>query len=148
MKSKLALVIACALPFSAMANQQYGDWVFDDGLKSYVSKEIVYGMASGLIKPYENKEMQFGVYINYETCHVKEGVPEPFGAIMVVGDYHEFKVQCLGKNKAVLFPADPMVSEKILDTMITSGNVCLSDSSAKLCFSGNGVKDVVAKVKS
>lgn len=142
MKNKLALAIALMLPFSAMAATQYGDWTYNEKLNAYATTEIVYKASQGLIKKNKDGSLQFGIHVPYETCYVDERVPEPLGTLVVVGGYYDFKIQCLGKNEAVIFSQETGVNESIIQALVKNGNVCLSDNTGKLCFSGKGVKDI------
>ncbi|MEJ6520626.1 hypothetical protein PQI64_12790 [Shewanella bicestrii] len=142
---KKLLLLAALLSAPLMASET--DWVKTDDPRVFTSLDIVSGKLTAMIKTYSNG-VRFGLFLPYEKCYVAESYSEPFTRLIVVGGYHNFKMQCLGKNKAVVFADDESVNEQIIDSLINDGNVCLTiedgSESVKMCFSGKGVKEIKA----
>lgn len=139
------ILMAVLLSTQPMASET--DWVKTEDPKVFTSLDIVSGKLTAMIKTYSNG-IRFGLFLPYEKCYVAESYSEPFTSLIVVGGYHNFKMQCLGKNKAVVFADDENVNEQIIESLINDGNVCLTiedgSESVKMCFSGKGVKEIKA----
>lgn len=118
-------------------------WTYDSATKAFLSYDIVGQQVQAMVKLYKNGDMRFGIYLPYDQCFVSEKYPEPFGSLYVLDNYEEFKLQCLGVKRAVVFPSDNNVSDGIIDTLKTNGNVCLIVSDAnKMCFLGEGINNL------
>lgn len=140
-KLKLLLMSVALMSFNSVAETRSGDWIFDDELKAYTSTDVVHGGAVGMLRINKEKEL-FGLFLPYDQCFVKEGYSEPLGQILVLGGYQDFRLQCLGKSKAVVYPQDEYVTTSIISSLIDNGNICLTVEETKICFSGNGVKEL------
>ena len=142
MMKKLILLMAL-ISSPLMASES--DWVKSEEANVYTSLDIVSGKLSAMIKTYKEGVLRFGLFLPYEKCYVAESYTEPFARLIVVGGYHDFKLQCLGKNKAVVYTEDD-INSQIIEALIKDGNVCLTidgtDESIKMCFSGKGVKEL------
>lgn len=143
---KKLLLLAALLTSPLMASET--DWFKNEELNAFTSVDIVSGNITAMVKPRNNGTVGFGLFLPYDKCYVAESYSEPFTRLIVVGGYHNFKMQCLGKNKAVVFADDESVNEQIIDSLINDGNVCLTiedgSESVKMCFSGKGVKEIKA----
>ncbi|MGI2138511.1 hypothetical protein [Shewanella baltica] len=141
MKKLILLIALISSPLMASES----DWVKSEQDNVYTSLDIVSGKLSAMIKTYKEGVLRFGLFLPYDKCYVPESYTEPFASLRVVGGYHDFKLQCIGEKKAVIY-SDDNVNEKIINTLINDGNVCLtidgSDESMKMCFSGKGVKEL------
>lgn len=142
---KKLLLLAALLSAPVVASET--DWVKNEELNAFTSVDIVSGNITAMIKPRSNGTLGFGLFLPYEKCYVAESYSEPFGSLIVVGAYQDFKLQCLDKNKAVIFP-DESVTSMIIDALIDNGNVCVTldatGEAMKMCFSGKGVKEIKA----
>ncbi|WP_366664710.1 hypothetical protein [Vibrio hepatarius] len=141
-KLKLILIAMALISSNVLASGNYGDWSFDEELNAYTSKEIVYNRLTGMMKINSDKTLKFGMFLPYDQCFVAEGYSEPLGSIFVLGQFQDFRLQCIGKSKAVVFANDNNVSSTIVQSMIKDGNICLTLEESKICFSGNGVKEL------
>ncbi|WP_233007172.1 hypothetical protein [Rheinheimera faecalis] len=147
---KKLMLIAALVSLPLMASES--DWSRTDEPNVYTSSDIVNGKLNAMIKTYKDGSVRFALYLPYEKCYVAESYSEPFGSLMVLGVHHDFRLQCLGKNQAVVYPNDA-VNGQIIDALIKDGNVCLTvdgtDDSVKMCFSGKGVRELkeLAKAK-
>ncbi|SEH73071.1 hypothetical protein SAMN05660691_01087 [Rheinheimera pacifica] len=147
---KKLMLIAALISSPIMAGES--DWAQTDQPNVYTSLDIVSGKLSAMIKTYKDGSLRFGLFLPYEKCYVAESYTEPFASLIVVGGHHDFKLQCLGKNKAVVY-SDDAVNVEIINALIKDGNVCLTieeaGDSVKMCFSGKGVKELkeLARVK-
>lgn len=144
---KLLLLIMVLLSSNSFANVQYGDWIKNDSLEAFMSKDLVNGEISALLKPRKTGDLTFGFFINDESCLFLEAASEPYNSLLVVGEYSEFKYQCIGKNQAVIFPSSDYVSNRIVDVLINHGNVCIKENRDKYCFSGKGVSQIKSNIK-
>lgn len=125
------------------------EWTKNDELGAYTSPDIVNGNLNAMIKTYGDGGLRFGLFLPYDKCYVAESYPEPFAELFVLGDYHEFKLQCIGKSKAVVYPNDD-VGNQIIETLIKHDNVCIilndGKDTIKMCFSGDGVNEIKSSI--
>lgn len=126
----------------------FGDWFESpDFPGSFQSFDIVNNVLTAMVKPMGNGVLNFGIYLPYDGCYVDEEYSEPFGQMLVLGQPQDFRLQCLGKKKSIIFANDPDVTKGIVDTLLKNGNICMTPEgadSSKMCFSGSGLNKIKA----
>ncbi|MEZ8054337.1 hypothetical protein [Vibrio atlanticus] len=144
MKKSALLIALISSPLFA------SDWVKSEDLNTYTSPDIVSGNLNAMIKTYEDGSLRFGLFLPYEKCYVSESYAEPFTDLYVLGGRHEFKLQCIGKNQAIVYSSND-VNKQIIDTLVRRDNLCLTiedgKDSVKMCFSGSGVAEIQSSSK-
>lgn len=141
MKALIVLFVVLFMPLKALSSE--GVWKYNEKRRAFLSTDLVGNNVQAMVRLFKDGDMRFGLFLPYDQCFVSEGFPEPFGELYVLGGYQEFKLQCLGARQAVVFPSDNTVSDGIIDSLKTNGNVCLIvDEDNKMCFSGEGIKDL------
>ncbi|WP_447077693.1 hypothetical protein [Shewanella algae] len=145
MKKLILMSALVSLPVIA----DYGDWVKTTEDRTFTTPDIVNGKVKAIIKTYKDGVLRFALPLSHDSCYVKESYSEPFGTMLVVGNYQNFRLQCIGKKEAVVFADDNSVNAEIINSLVNSGNVCLTindnNESVKMCFSGKGVKEMQAE---
>ncbi|MGD8172158.1 hypothetical protein ACQEXU_10890 [Vibrio sp. TRT 21S02] len=141
-KLKLLLMSVALMSFNVVAEDKFGNWSFDQDFNAYTSTEIVHKKMTGMLKIGSDKTLKFGMFLPYDQCYVSEGYSEPLGKILVLGQYQDFRLQCIGESQAVVFANEINVSDAIIRSMVKDGNICLTIEENKFCFSGNGVKEL------
>ncbi|MFV0448016.1 MAG: hypothetical protein ACK5MF_06090 [Vibrio sp.] len=138
-------------PKEEIKQTQFGDWFESpDFPGSYMSFDIVGQVLTAMVKPKADGTLNFGIYFLYDGCYVDEDYSKPFGQILVLGQPQDFRLQCLGKKKSIIYASNPDVTQGIVDTLLDNGNVCMTPEGAgtnKMCFSGTGLKEIKALQK-
>lgn len=155
MKSKLLILLMLLTGYSATASasdkSDFGDWFESpDFPGSYMTFDIVSEVFTAMVKPKPDGDLNFGIYFPYDGCYVDEEYSEPFGQMLVLGQPQDFRLQCLGKKKSIIFASNPDVTKGIIDTLLKRGNICMTPEGAgsnKMCFSGTGLKEIKALQK-
>jgi hypothetical protein len=141
MKAFIVLFVVLLMPLKALSSESA--WKYNDDLRAFVSTDMVGKNIQAMVPVHKDGGMKFGIFLPYDQCYVKESYSEPFGDLYVLGNYEEFRLQCLGPKKAVAFPNDGAISDGIIESLKTNGNVCLIvDQDNKMCFSGAGINDL------
>lgn len=122
---------------------EYGSWTKSKKFGGYVSPDLVEGNVYGILNV-KKDFIKFGFLIPYDQCFFRESYAEPFGNVHVLGAYHDFRMTCLEKNVAVVFPNQYYVSQQIVQSFSENKNLCLIVDKTKLCFEGKGVSDLVS----